>query len=215
MKPHRNLEVYVVDDDAALLRALTRLLESEGHRVKPFQFPAEFLHSVAMDAPGCAILDMHMPELDGLALQKRMVQHRSPLGVLFLTAHGRIEQCVEALKTGAVDFLSKPVEDTVLLRAVDEALKKSQERHAELISTQGVQERYQRLSPREREVFALVTTGMLNKQVAAELGTSEKTIKIHRGRIMTKMQSQSLADLVRMADRLGVVQERSRAESPF
>ncbi len=195
-------EVYVVDDDAAILRALTRLLQAAGYRVRPFQSPVEFLSSSTLDAPGCAILDMHMPEFDGLELQRQILRRESPLGIIFLTAHGRIDQCVEAVKSGAVDFLSKPVEDTVLLAAVDQALTKSQARHQEKREAQNLLQLYRTLSPREREVFTLVVTGLLNKQVAAHLGASEKTIKIHRGRVMAKMQAESLADLVIMAARL-------------
>ncbi len=195
-------EVYVVDDDAAILRALTRLLQASGYRVRPFQSPAEFLRSATLDAPGCAILDMHMPEFDGLELQRQILRRQSPLGIIFLTAHGRIDQCVEAVKSGAVDFLSKPVEDTVLLNAVDQALSKSQTRHLEQKEGHSLLQNYRTLSPREREVFALVVTGLLNKQVAAQLGASEKTIKIHRGRVMAKMHAESLADLVNMAGRL-------------
>ncbi len=194
--------VYVVDDDAAILRALTRLLEASGYRVSPFQSPAAFLRSAVLDAPGCAILDMHMPEFDGLQLQQQILARQSPLGILFLTAHGRIDQCVEAVKSGAVDFLSKPVEDTILLAAVDQALVKSRARHLEHLERQILHQRYRTLSPREREVFALVVTGLLNKQVAAKLDASEKTIKIHRGRVMNKMQADSLAELVVMAGRL-------------
>lgn len=194
--------VYVVDDDAAILRALTRLLEASGYRVSPFQSPAAFLRSAVLDAPGCAILDMHMPEFDGLQLQQQILARQSPLGLLFLTAHGRIDQCVEAVKSGAVDFLSKPVEDTILLAAVDQALVKSRARHLEHLERQILHQRYRTLSPREREVFALVVTGLLNKQVAAKLDASEKTIKIHRGRVMNKMQADSLAELVVMAGRL-------------
>jgi FixJ family two-component response regulator len=195
-------EVYVVDDDAAILRALTRLLQADGYRVCPFQSPAEFLCSATLDAPGCAILDMHMPEFNGLELQRQILVRQSPLGIIFLTAHGRIDQCVEAVKSGAVDFLSKPVEDTVLLSAVDQALVKSHARHLEQKESQVFLQRYRTLSPREREVCALVVTGLLNKQVAAQLGASEKTIKIHRGRVMAKMLAGSLPDLVTMISRL-------------
>lgn len=195
-------EVYVVDDDAAILRALTRLLQSAGYRVRPYQSPAEFLRSSSLDAPGCAILDMHMPEFDGLELQRQILKRESPLGIIFLTAHGRIDQCVEAVKSGAVDFLSKPVEGNVLLSAVDQAVTKSQIRHREKKDGLTLLQMFRTLSPREREVFALVVTGLLNKQVAAQLGASEKTIKIHRGRVMAKMHASSLADLVIMAARL-------------
>jgi FixJ family two-component response regulator len=193
------LQVYVVDDDAAILRALTRLLQAAGYRVCPFQSPAAFLRSATLDAPGCAILDMHMPEFNGLELQHQMIERQSPIGIIFLTAHGRIDQCVEAVKSGAVDFLSKPVEDTILLSAVDQALLKSKARHLEHLERQILHQRYRTLSPREREVCSLVVTGLLNKQVAAQLDASEKTIKIHRGRVMSKMQADSLADLVIMA----------------
>lgn len=196
------LQVYVVDDDAAILRALTRLLQAAGYRVSPFQSPAAFLRTATLDAPGCAILDIHMPEFNGLELQHQMIERQSPLGIIFLTAHGRIDQCVEAVKSGAVDFLSKPVEDTILLSAVDQALIKSKARHLEYLQRQIIHQRYRTLSPREREVCSLVVTGLLNKQVAAQLDASEKTIKIHRGRVMSKMQADSLADLVIMAGQL-------------
>ncbi|MCX6856712.1 MAG: response regulator [Verrucomicrobia bacterium] len=195
-------EVYVVDDDAAILRALARLLQAHGYRVCPFQSPADFLCSAMLDSPGCAILDMHMPEFNGLELQRQILGRQSPLGIIFLTAHGRIDQCVEAVKSGAVDFLSKPVEDTVLLSAVNQALMKSHARHLVQMECKAFLQRYRTLSAREREVCALVVTGLLNKQVAAQLGASEKTIKIHRGRVMAKMQAGSLPDLVTMISRL-------------
>lgn len=201
------LPVYVVDDDASVLRSLTRLLLSADHRVMAFHSPQEFIEKAKMNSPGCVILDMQMPEFDGLEVQRQLAAKCSPLSVIFLTAHGQISDCVDALKSGAVDFLTKPVTDTVLLTAVQQALKKSELRFREAADLNSIRERAKTLSPREYEVFCLVVTGLLNKQVAAELGTSEKTIKVHRARVTEKMKAGSLAELVVMAGKLGVIRE--------
>ncbi len=199
--------VFVVDDDASILRSLSRLLQSADYRVMAFHSPQEFIDSAKIKSPGCVILDMQMPECDGLEVQRQLVASESPLSVIFLTAHGQISDCVDALKSGAVDFLTKPVTDTVLLAAVHQALKKSELRHKEAADLKSIRERAKTLSPREYEVFCLVVTGLLNKQVAAELGTSEKTIKVHRARVTDKMKAGSLAELVVMAGKLGVIRE--------
>lgn len=201
------LPVFVVDDDASVLRSLSRLLLSADHRVMAFHSPQEFLDKAKIKSPGCVILDMQMPEFDGLEVQRQLAAKGSPLSVIFLTAHGQISDCVDALKSGAVDFLTKPVTDTVLLAAVNQALKKSEIRHREAAELSSIRERAKTLSPREYEVFCLVVTGLLNKQVAAELGTSEKTIKVHRARVTEKMKAGSLAELVVMAGKLGVIRE--------
>ncbi|MEW6440094.1 MAG: response regulator transcription factor [bacterium] len=195
--------VYVVDDDPSVREALERLLRSANYDAKTFTSAAGFLDFSLPDAPGCLLLDIRMPELSGLDLQDRLAEQGVSLPVIFVTAHGTVARTVKAFKAGAVDFLQKPFEETDLLDAVSRAV----ERHRRLRQGQreiGVlQARLDTLTPREREVFALVVSGMLNKQIAFDLGTAEKTIKVHRARVMEKMGAQSLSDLVRFAEKLG------------
>jgi len=197
--------VYVVDDDPSLLKAISRLLSSAGYRVWSYDAPHDFLANVKEDVPGCVILDMHMPKMDGLEVQQVLAKRELALTVIFLTAHGKIGQCVDALKCGAVDFLTKPVMDHSLLAAVNSALAKSEVYFKETKELNVIKTNAAALSPREFEVFSLVVTGMLNKQVADALGTCEKTIKVHRARVMEKMDVESLAELVMAAGRLGVI----------
>lgn len=192
-----------------MLKALSRILSTEGYRVRPFGSPQEFLDCLGAPALGCVVLDMHMPDLDGLEVQQQLATRGPGLSVVFLTAHGQIAQCVDALKSGAVNFLTKPVSDEVLLCAVAEGVERSNERCKHMRDILDIQRRVGSLSPREREVFELVVTGMLNKQIAAVLGTGEKTIKVHRARVMEKMEANSLAELVVMASRVGFIREGS------
>jgi len=195
--------VYVLDDDSRIREALSALLSSAGHHVITFGTAAEYLAFQRPDAPACLILDLDLPGMSGLELQTKLADVGGP-PIVFLTGHGDIPSTVKAMKAGATEFLSKPFEPEELLRAIDTAIHLDGElrlKHAELSA---IQKRYSLLTPREREVLPYVFSGLLNKETAWELGTSEITIRIHRGQIMKKMAAQSLADLVRMAGKLGI-----------
>ena len=195
--------VFVVDDDVSVREALELLLQHEGWNVETFTTAQEFLDRPRTPAPSCLVLDVSLPGLNGLELQKELADAGGP-PIIFLTGHGDIPSTVKAMKAGAAEFLSKPFEEEDLLRAIDAAIRIDGEarlKHAELST---IKKRYASLTPREREVLPFVVSGFLNKQTAGELGTSEITIRIHRGQIMKKMAAQSLADLVRMAAKLGI-----------
>lgn len=196
--------VFLVDDEPGMLKALTRLLEAEGFTVRAFSSAKTFLESYPAEALGCVVLDVAMPELDGLELQQRLTQSGVLLPIVFLTGHGDIPMSVRAVKAGALDFLTKPVKDADLLRAVRAALQRAAEQREFIRETALLHQRYSGLTPREREVMAHVVAGELNKQVADALGIGEHTVKVHRSRIMEKMGVPSLADLVRAAERLGL-----------
>jgi FixJ family two-component response regulator len=196
--------VFLVDDEPGMLKALTRLLEAEGFAVRAFTSAKTFLASYQADALGCVVLDVAMPELDGLELQQRLTQSGVLLPIVFLTGHGDIPMSVRAIKAGALDFLTKPVKDVDLLRAVRVALQRAVEQRELIRETALLRQRYSGLTPREREVMAHVVAGELNKQVADALGIGEHTVKVHRSHIMEKMGVPSLADLVRAAERLGL-----------
>lgn len=194
-------KIFVVDDDPFVLKGLSRVLRSAGLEVVTFSSPREFLEQHDPRAPGCLVLDLAMPGLNGLELQAALTAEGSAIPIIFLTGHGDIPMSVQAMKGGALDFLTKPVHDEDLLKAVRTALEKDRvERqiHAEL---DDIHERLATLTPREREVLTHVVSGQLNKQIANDLGTVEKTIKVHRARVMEKMKAQSLAELVRMTER--------------
>ncbi len=203
MSPSRET-VFVVDDDPAVRKSFSRLLRSARLNAVAFESPEEFLDHLDPRAAGCAVLDVSMPGLDGLALQEALAARGSELPILFVTGYGDIPKSVQAMRRGAVDFLTKPVHDEDLLRAVRQALEKNRERRRTDAELAGLRERFARLTLREREVLEGVVAGKLNKQIAADLGAAVKTIKVHRGRVMVKMEAKSVADLVRMADRLGV-----------
>ena len=194
--------VFLVDDEPGMLKALTRLLEAEGFAVRAFTSAKTFLESYNAEALSCVVLDVAMPELDGLELQQRLTQSGVLLPIVFLTGHGDIPTSVRAIKAGALDFLTKPVKDADLLRAVRAALQRAAEQRELIRETALLRQRYSGLTPREREVMAHVVAGELNKQVADALGVGEHTVKVHRSRIMEKMGVPSLADLVRAAERL-------------
>jgi RNA polymerase sigma factor (sigma-70 family) len=196
--------VFIVDDDALVRRSLERLILSVGLQVKTFSSASEFLESRRPDGPACIVLDIRMPGLSGLDLQGELSSAGLDMPVVFVTGHGTVPMSVRAMKAGAVDFLQKPIDDQVLLDAVQRAIDQDRQARAEQAGRQELERRLESLTPREREVFSLVVSGLLNKQVAAELGTSEKTIKVHRARVMQKMEADSLADLVRMGEKLSI-----------
>lgn len=196
--------VFVVDDDASVRKALSRLFRAAGLGVATFASAQDFLRNERPDAPACLVLDVRMPGLDGLELQHRLNGRAAALPIVFLTGHGDIPMSVQAMKAGAVDFLPKPVHDQDLLNAVRQALAKGMQARQDLAEASELRRRADTLTPREREVLTLVVSGMLNKQAGFKLGVSEKTIKVHRGQVMKKMQAPSLADLVRMAAKLGI-----------
>jgi FixJ family two-component response regulator len=196
--------VFLLDDEPGMVKALTRLLTAEGFTVRGFTSAKTFLESYRADDVSCLVLDVAMPELNGLDLQERLTHRGILLPIVFLTGHGDIPMSVQAVKAGAVDFLTKPVNDADLLRAVGAALQRAAEQRAVETEMAVLRQRYASLTPREREVMAHVVAGQLNKQIAGDLGTGEQTIKVHRARVMEKMAVDSLADLVRAGERLGL-----------
>jgi FixJ family two-component response regulator len=198
--------ICVVDDDTDVRNSLSSLLRAVGYSVETFAGPGEFLASEAINSASCLILDIRLGEADGLEFQKELVESDSSIPVILISGYGDIPMTVRAMKAGAVNFLSKPFEEETLLAAVEEAVSRDQRRRAEAQRDESIRLRYDSLTPREREVMGLVTAGLMNKQVAWRLSLSEITVKIHRGNMMRKMQAKSLAELVRMADMLGVRQ---------
>jgi FixJ family two-component response regulator len=196
--------VFVVDDDAPMRESLKNLLRSVGLRVEAFASAQEFLRSPRPDVPGCLVLDVRLPGLSGLDLQKQMAQGDRDMPIIFITGHGDIPMTVQAMKAGAVEFLTKPFRDQELLDAVQHALARDRRAREQRAQSDALRRRYSALTPREREVMALVVAGLLNKQIAGQLGTSEAAVKVHRQHVMAKMAAGSLATLVRMADRLGI-----------
>jgi FixJ family two-component response regulator len=194
--------VFLVDDDPSVLSALGRLLRSAGYMVEAHASPRAFLERAAAALCGCVVVDLRMPEVGGLELQEELARRGCLLPLVFLTGHGDVPSTVRAMKAGAIDFLSKPVEDTDLLAAVDRALARDHEERAAREAREALRTRFEELTPREREVCRLVAQGRLNKQIAVELGAAEKTIKVHRGRVMEKLGMESVAELVRFVDRL-------------
>ncbi len=196
--------VFVVDDDPAIRKALERLLRSEGWQAATYASAEEFLKGNDPEVAGCLILDVAMPGLDGLTLQERLAEAGCKLPILFLTGHGDVPTSVRAMRAGALNFLTKPVEDAVLLAAVAEAVDRDRQGRRAQADLAALRMRLATLTPREREVFQHVVAGRLNKRIAASLGTVEKTIKVHRAHVMEKMGARSLAELARMAERLGI-----------
>ena len=203
--------VFVVDDDASVRKALANLLSSVGLKVQTFGTAQEFLSSDRPDAPGCLVLDVRLPGLSGLDLQRQLAEANIQLPIIFITGHGEIQMSVRAMKAGALEFLTKPVKDQELLDAIQCGIEQHRTRLNERAEIKTLQTRYDSLTPRERQVFPLVAQGRLTKQIAAELGASEKTIKIHRAQVMLKMKADSVADIVRMAQKLGAAPSRPEA----
>lgn len=201
--------VFVVDDESAVGVSIKRLLHSVGLEARHFTSASEFLRAKRPDAPGCIVLDVRLPDLSGLDLQQELAKANVDLPVIFVTGHADIPMTVRAMKAGAVEFLTKPFREQELLEAVQRAISRHRQILDQRASMRVLQGRYELLTPREREVFPLVASGLLNKQVAAELNASEKTIKVHRGQLMQKMEAHSLSDLIRMAEQLGVLSPRS------
>jgi FixJ family two-component response regulator len=196
--------VYLLDDEPDMLKALTRLLRARGLQVQGFTSAREFLAQDLDARPACLVLDVDIPELDGLAVQELLRQRQAELPIVFLTGHGDIPMSVRAMKAGAEDFLTKPVNAADLLQAVRAALQRAADQRAEREELAALQQCLDSLTPREREVLGHVIAGKLNKQIAADLGTGEQNIKVHRGRLMRKMGMTSVAELVRAAERLGL-----------
>ena len=196
--------VFVVDDDASMRGALENLIGSVGLEVRAFASSQEFLQAERPDAPGCLVLDVRLPGRSGLSFQEDLAGAGISLPVIFITGHGDVPMSVRAMKAGAVEFLTKPFHDQEILDAIHAALERDRERRRDAGLVAGLKARYVALTEREREVMKLVAAGRANKQIAADLGISEVTVKVHRGQVMRKMRARSLADLVRMSDRLAL-----------
>jgi FixJ family two-component response regulator len=201
---HESAVVFIVDDDISVRESLELLIRTAGWQPRICESAREFLSLPRALAPNCLVLDVNLPDLSGLDLQQLISVERTDMPIIFLTGYGDVPMSVKAMKAGAVEFLTKPFDDTVLLTAIEQALERSRTALALESEMRVVRDRYASLSPREQEVMALVVSGLLNKQVAFELGISEITVKAHRGQVMRKMKARSLPDLVNMAARLGI-----------
>jgi FixJ family two-component response regulator len=196
--------VFVVDDDPSVRRAIKRLVESVGLHVELFGSATEFINSSRPDGASCLVLDIRLPGISGLDFQRELVQAKNEIPMIFITAHGDIPMTVRAMKAGAVEFLTKPFRDQDLLDAIQVGLERDRLRRQRQAETAMLRERLESLTPREREILPLVVSGLLNKQVGAEIGATEATVKVHRSQLMRKMGASSLADLVRMSEKMGI-----------
>jgi FixJ family two-component response regulator len=201
--------VFVVDDEPAICLSLQRLVRSVGLEAQTFSSAQEFLGAKRPDGPGCLVLDVRLPGLSGLDLQQELLNAKVDLPIVFITGHGDIPMTVRAMKAGAVEFLTKPFRDQDLIDAIQHGIEKHRAARQERGKINEFKILYDSLTPREREVFSLVVRGLLNKQIAAQLGAAEKTIKVHRGQVMHKMKAESLADLVRIGEKLGLTSPKS------
>jgi FixJ family two-component response regulator len=205
--------IAIVDDDPSARGGLERLIRSAGWKAETFASAQEFLARPGTEAPSCLVLDLQLPGVSGLDLQKRMAEVGLEIPIVFLTGHGSIPASVQAMKAGAVEFLTKPLDPEYLLHAIQEAIERDRRTRHEHAETHDLQHRYGSLTPREQEIMQQVISGLLNKQIAAELRITEFTVKFHRGHIMRKMRADSLADLVRMAENLGIGSHRRPAQT--
>jgi FixJ family two-component response regulator len=196
--------VFVVDDDGSMREALVDLITSVGRSVQAFKCAQEFLNCRKPDAPACLVLDVRLPGASGLDLQRELLRSETPIPIIFITGHGDIPMSVRAIKEGAVEFLAKPFRDQDLLDAIQHALEIDRAARGERAIVAALRRHYELLTKREREVMGLIVSGLLNKQIAAELGSSEVTIKIHRAQVMRKMQAESVVQLVHMAEKIGI-----------
>ena len=205
--------IAIVDDDPSVQRGLQRLIRSAGWKAETFASAQEFLARSRAESPNCVLLDLQLPGLSGLDIQKRMAEVGLEIPIVFLTGHGNIPASVQAMKAGAVQFLTKPADEQELLQAIEEAVERDRRMRQQHVEMSQLRGRYESLTPREQEVMQQVISGMLNKQIAAELNITEDTVKFHRGHIMRKMRADSFADLVRMAENLGIPSDRRSAQT--
>ncbi|MFZ1009474.1 MAG: response regulator transcription factor [Candidatus Sulfotelmatobacter sp.] len=201
--------VFVIDDDDSVRRALRRLIHSVGLQAELFGSAREFLERQWPDVPSCMILDIRLPGISGLDFQRRLTEAKIHIPIIFITGHGDIPMTVRAMKAGAVEFLTKPFRDQDLLDAIHQALERDRVRRQQEAGIAALRERFESLTPREQEVLPWVVSGLLNKQIAAEIGTTEATVKVHRSQLMHKMGAESLADLVRMSEKIGIPVRKS------
>ncbi len=208
-----NAVIAIVDDDPSVRQGLQRLIRSLGWKAETFDSAQDFLARPPAETPSCLVLDLQLPGLSGLDLQKRMAEAGLETPIVFLTGHGDIPASVKAMKAGAVEFLTKPVDDQELLRAIEEAIERDRRARQQHAETRDLRDRYESLTAREQQVMQQVISGLLNKQIAGDLNITEDTVKFHRGHLMRKMRADSLADLVRMAENLGIRSHQKHPEA--